>query len=65
MLTDNASYKLEANLWIFDSKEWSVCKLFLHFQKQTSNTNEENYQQGGLDITPDFSGLVSIENVWY
>ena len=64
MFTDNASYKLEANLKIFDSWEWSVCKLALQFRRQTGNKNEENYQYGGLDITPNFSGPIST-NVWF
>ena len=65
MLTDNGSYKLEANLKTFDSWELSVCKLALQFRRQTGNKNEENYQQGGLDITPNFSGPISTENVWF
>ena len=61
MLTDNASYKLEANLKIFDSWERSICKLALQFRRQTGNKNEENYQQGGLDITPNLSGPISTK----
>ena len=40
-------------------------KLFINFQKQTGCEIEKIYQSDGLGMTPNFSGLVSTENVWF